>query len=142
MSYTIWCILIGEDSQFPVKLDETKTVYDLKEEIKTKNNPRLNNFAATELTLYKIDVDATEDGIKEARRLSLNLNELEKLNPSAELQGVFRNTAPPGGKIHILVQVPEGESIGSAVYGDVAKTFCKYRRVISLTGNKRSRHKS
>ena len=122
MLYTLWCIIIGEDVEVGLRLDETTTVETLKEKIKTmKGYPA----AAYKLTLYQIDVP--QGSTEEVKQVSRSLSELNKLKPPETLRQIFSDTNPPPGKIHILVQCPEGESIDSMTCGHVAETACKYR---------------
>jgi Crinkler effector protein N-terminal domain len=59
MPYTILCILIDGTTPFPVTIDETRSVGELKA-IKKKKEPELDAFAADALTLYKVDIDGSD----------------------------------------------------------------------------------
>ena len=116
MLYTIWCIIIGNTTPFPVEIDETKSVGVLKDHIKKKAEPRLDAFAAHELTLYKIDVkydEAThEDVVASIYHQSVMPKQDQKLGfPLRKVSAVFGPTGPGDHKIHILVENPAGESI-------------------------------
>jgi len=56
MSYTIWCILSGDDSEFSVDLDESMTVEHLKKAIKAQGPVELASVDPLRLTLYRIDL--------------------------------------------------------------------------------------
>ena len=79
------------------------------------------------LTLYKIDVDATNKNtyIPIVQDISQDLSNIQKateLNPVDELSEVFQTVHPPKKRIHILVTCPTGESIKATVCGAVAET--------------------
>jgi recombinational DNA repair ATPase RecF len=118
MPYDIWCFLIGSDNTFSVNIDETRTrtVDQLKKEIKAKNPKTFSDFDADDLTLYRAEVDESIDEQKqkrtdELRRLFHNLNECTELDEKQQLQGVFGEN-PQGKRYYTLVLPPEGESIG------------------------------
>jgi len=115
MSYTIWCILSGEDSKFSVELDESKTVYDLTEGIKAKRSVELASVAANNLNLYRIDLklgdgagvpplrDTVEMKMKELKEKGESplrpIHKVRKYYP-AELEDEV---------VQIFVQLPESE---------------------------------
>ena len=110
MSYTIWCIIIGDTTPFSVKIDQTESVDDLKMRIKKKIDPRLNAFPFNQLTLYKIKEFELEKFNKHAvQDISQNLSEQTSLKPwtkVSEITGGF-----PENMLHILIEAPAGESI-------------------------------
>ena len=124
MSYTLVCIIIGESTAFPVKIDETQTVGELKKFIKKETEPDLDGVAAHRLTLYKVNIDMSDKAkfTKEVQDISQDLSKTEKelFNPSEELSHVFKSPDPLKGNIHILIQLP-GESIDPKVGGAVAE---------------------
>ena len=119
MLQTLFCIVLGETTAFPVDIDENMTVGHLKDAIKEKTKPGLDRFAAHALTLYKVNIDMSDKAkfTKEIQDISQDLSKTEKelFNPSEELSNVFGETGPPKGKIHILVKSPEGELMDSTV---------------------------
>ena len=123
--YTIFCLLEGESVSFPVEIDETKSVGVLKDHIKEKMSAV--HVEAHKLELYRIDVDASDEqkAIKDVETLAQTLIPTDRLNPTQKLNKVFPSGAPDD-QIHILVQVPEGES-SSRPARDVAEI------VLSLT---------
>jgi hypothetical protein len=114
MRYKIFCFLPGDSAVFPVKISETRTVAELKKRIK-KETHRLAAVDAHEVTLYRVDIDASDmkKAIDEAETIFQGLStsgNVELLNPVDELKGVFK-TGFAGRTIHILVQPPRGKSI-------------------------------
>jgi hypothetical protein len=111
MPYDLWCFVVGRDDVFSVTVDETRTVGHLKKHIyiQAEMHPDLDSFGPHDLTLYQIQVDASDDErtyIKELKKLSQTLNELKALFVWLELSEVFVG-GPPEQKIHILVQPPQ-----------------------------------
>src|SRR5258706_7335916 len=124
--YTIFCLLEGETKPFPVRIDESQFVGDLKDRITEK---RLDvDVVAVKLELYRIDVDASDlqKAIKDVETLAPRLIPTDRLNPTQKLNKVFPS-GPLDDQIHILVRVPEGESFSSRPARDVAEI------VLSLT---------
>ena len=98
--YTIFCIVVGEDVSFPVEIEKSKTVGQLKDDIKKKNS-RLADFNALDLILYRVDLpddDNLEHNVKETLR-----GRLDPLKPSKKWVAIY----PDGlqeDTVHILVQ--------------------------------------
>ncbi len=97
---------------FPVRIDESQFVGDLKDRI-TEKRPDVD-VVAVKLELYRIDVDASDlqKAIKDVETLAPRLIPTDRLNPTLDLKDVF----PEGvrrKRIHILVRVPECESFSS-----------------------------
>jgi len=60
MLETFYCFLVGGlqgSNTFPVDIHPTKTVGDLKKEIIKEAHPTLDDIAAHELTLYKVEIE-------------------------------------------------------------------------------------
>ena len=120
MSYIIWCIIVGETIPFPVNIDETQSVGELKHAIKEEIAPRLNAFPVHQLTLYKIDAKYDETNYENGVE-SVEPNQDQKLGfQLRKLSAVFGLAGPSDDKIHILVEPPAGESIKVTVCGAVA----------------------
>ena len=114
MPSEVFCFIPGEDSSFPVKIDETESVGTLKEEIKAAKHPELEHVAANKLTLYKVEIEDeldysfTEQGlVSHLNQLYQDRNQNDGLRARRKLSEVF----PPGKSYYILVQVPPSESI-------------------------------
>jgi len=68
MPYDLFCFISGHHSIFPESIDETELVGNLKEKIKERTKPKLNDIAAHDLTLYRVEVDI-------CRSASMSLND-------------------------------------------------------------------
>jgi len=115
--YTLLCAIIGERTDpFPIHIEETRIVGDLKEDIKMKKKRVLAEIEADTLALYKtdIDIDATDTAYKQViQQISNNTTTAPKeplLNPSHKLSAKFGKSIPADGRIHILVERPPGQS--------------------------------
>jgi hypothetical protein len=113
--YTLGCFIIGgSPTPFSITIDETQSVDRLKDAIKMKKDPELNAFPADALTLYKVDIDASDDEklIESVETISRDLTKAEKLRPLCMVSGYhWGELDPEKEKIQILVKVPESESI-------------------------------
>jgi len=111
MSYTFLCFLVGGRTTFAVDIEQTKLVSHLKQEIKKIEHTRLDQVAAPDLTLYKVEVDASHKPtyLRQLDEKSKTLDPLSELNDPQKLSDVFPQ-GPLEMKIQILVQPPEGES--------------------------------
>jgi Crinkler effector protein N-terminal domain len=122
MPYTILCIITGETTPFSVTIDETQSVGELKDAIKKETEPELNAFDAHTLTLYRIDVNGSNnESTRELQKISQDPSKNEELDPLDKLRDVFKPTGPTHQMIQILVQPPGGESIDPRTCGDIAK---------------------
>ncbi len=61
MPYTLYCAIIGRNDLFPAVINETRTVGELKDEIKTKKARTLASIEADNLVLYNVDIDISSD---------------------------------------------------------------------------------
>ncbi|KAF9364676.1 hypothetical protein BGX34_000777 [Mortierella sp. NVP85] len=57
---TLLCLIEGTDSCFPVDIERTKTVGDLKKSI--KKSPKFDGIAADELTLWRVKIPTASPG--------------------------------------------------------------------------------
>ena len=112
MVYTIWCILAEDTKPFPITIDETQTVAELKKAIKAETNPRLNTVAAHELALYRVRIKFSDKDkcVNAWKVIVQNPSNNPELNSWDELSGVFENSTPPK-EVNILVKAPQRESI-------------------------------
>ena len=117
VEYTVTCAISGDKDIFSVKINSDELVSELKHKIKLES-PELGGLAANTLSLYRIDVDASnkQRAIHEVKTIAQNLRITDRLNPVSKLNMVFPSGIP-GGKVHILVKIPEGESIDSTACG-------------------------
>lgn len=117
---TIFCVVAGRGTVFPVDIGVTQTIGHLKEQIKEKN-PNMMRFDAPLLKLYLArdggawlnsnddDIKALKrrevpDRIKNLMQEQLLLDETAKLNDDDYFGKHFK----PGDRdIHVLVELPE-----------------------------------
>ncbi|KAF9081985.1 hypothetical protein BGX27_004680, partial [Mortierella sp. AM989] len=101
----LFCILDGDSSAFPVKLDSDDTIGELKKAIKEEKKPRLDDIDADKLLLYQIAIP--DEGTQ------VNLNNVDSPKPllkaTTEIAEVF-GTAPPKKTIHVIVQRPYADA--------------------------------
>jgi len=117
--YNLSCFLIGGDRYFKVEIDPAKEVANLKSAIKAQKPLALKDIEADQLTLYKIDVDATDQNtyITIVQDISQDLSNTEKateLNDAHDLSEVFETMHLPKRRIHILVICARTYPVASA----------------------------
>ena len=99
-------------SVFPVDIDETDTVGDLKKEIKKKKK-KLDYIDAHELSLYKINVKIHDtnydDQIEAMCKSDFVFTPEEFLIPMRKVSHYFKNDSEMA--VEVLVVPPQGESI-------------------------------
>jgi len=121
MSETFYCFLVGGQqgsNTFPVDIHPKKTVGDLKKEIIKETRPTLDNIAAHELTLYKVEIENELDNSYTDQDLISHLNQSyqnknKNKNDGLRVKQQLSEIFPPGKSYYILVQAPKGESIHS-----------------------------
>jgi len=126
--YRIFCFIPGEQDDFPVKIEKSGLVDELKEKIKEKRQQKLADVDAATLNLYQVTVNGSPDRkrfIDQLNQLSQNLNEnMVGLRGCEQLSEYFGQSPPK--KYYIIVQIPEGElageSIKATVCGALAET--------------------
>jgi hypothetical protein len=103
---TLFCIVDGESTSFPAVIDPTKTVGELKDEIKTKKAPEFDDIAADKLSLWKVEIPDDDDDEEIPILLNaVSTKDKKKLKASRELKKFFTEP-PPKETIHIIVQRP------------------------------------
>jgi len=113
MLYTISSVLIGETNSFPVTLDETKSVNDLKVAIKATIG---YSAPAYTMTLYFVNATGGDEQacIEVVKQKAEDLSILRPLSSFASLTTVFAPSYPLPESVHILVVPPTRESISSS----------------------------
>jgi len=116
MPYILYCLVLGEATPFPVKINKTQSVAELKKAIKKDKKKDFNDVDANNLTLYKIEVDISDDTKYEAITRDISRPDYVfkpkvLLNVVRQLARVFPATGPPKDTIHILVERPQSKSI-------------------------------
>ena len=109
------CIIpsISDCNVFSVNVRGDQTVDELKDKIKEKTTPKLVDYKANSLVLYRVIIDKTlnmEQCIEELKGLSQNKGGLG-LDERKELSEYFGESLPEGFEYYIIVHIPKGESI-------------------------------
>ena len=135
VEFTLICAIPGDKDIFSVKINSNALVSELKDKIHAAN-PTFTSFGARALSLYKIDVEASNEqqAVKEIETIARKLRISDRLNSIVELNEVF----PLGvsrGMVHILVKLPEGVSIDSRACGVVPmqQVWCRPLAAAPLT---------
>ena len=126
MPHTFYCAIIGrkDNDIFPITIDESKTVGELKHEIKQaagttglahtlklcKVNINISTNEALERVMGKVSQNTTYT--QELQALSTKPTHM-LTNPSFKLSKHFKKRDVTIETIHILVELPPGESIDS-----------------------------
>ncbi|OAQ35724.1 hypothetical protein K457DRAFT_27398 [Linnemannia elongata AG-77] len=104
----LFCLVDGESTSnaFPVGIEPTNTIGDLKEFIKVKKTPEFNDIAADKLTLWRVSIPITDDD-DEVPLLLNNVTDKDKkkLGPATRLSKVFLDSLPEE-TINVIVQRP------------------------------------
>ena len=101
---SLFCVVDGESTPFPVEIESTKTIGNLKKLIKSEKTPRFDDVAADELTLWRVSIPVDSPGKRKPVVLSEDESATE-LDPMDDISDVFKKT-PPKKTIHIIVQRP------------------------------------
>ena len=125
MTYTLLCITQGGNTPFSITVNETQTVHYLKGEIK-KKAPEFNNFDDCMLTLYKINVDISDDD--KYATIMHNISQPDYVfDPKLELIPIHKISKyfaqDSERNINILAEPPQSESIHPGASGAVAETM-------------------
>jgi Crinkler effector protein N-terminal domain len=103
------CLVHGDsaDHAFPVRIDKTLLIGDLKKEIKKEKAPEFDKFAADKLNLWKVDISYDdEDAVKQ---LVLKVtNTVKKMSPLSKISKYFGDE-PMEEHIHVVIQCPPGK---------------------------------
>ena len=109
----LFCVVIGENSVFPITLGSARFVGELKQLIKDRNPHTLDGCDAAKLMLYKTNIKLSNDD-----RFIAEVNEEPKLKQNELLAWLrvldYFPESPPENALHILVGVP-GEFIDSRI---------------------------
>ena len=119
MEYTLNCIVLGEASVFPVKINDAQLVGELKKAIKNEKPNDFKDIDADHLTLHRIRINLDASDEDEYDRI---LDEVSQpgyvFTPKRKLRDVWEISQYYGdpsyrqrGAIHILVEPPQSKSI-------------------------------
>ncbi|KAK5829611.1 hypothetical protein F5H01DRAFT_361520 [Linnemannia elongata] len=102
---TLFCLVNEEatSNAFPVAIESTMTIGDLKDLIKTKLSPQFDDIAAKDLTLWHVSIPVVP--ADKHKPIFLNETDSEELSPTDDVSDVFPK-APPKRMIHIIIQRP------------------------------------
>jgi hypothetical protein len=104
-TYTLFCVIAGEDTPFSIEIEKSKPVDVLKKAIKKENANTFANIDAAKLTLYLINIPADTELSKNVNERIKTITPAEALNPTDELSDLF-SEAPAKKTVHILVRAP------------------------------------
>ena len=123
--YTVIYGILGHQEIASVEIDSDKPVSELKNKLKDAKLA-LALLDANKLTLFKVDISVPNNKreyselIKSIIERTITLNREQELwNPVEKLSTI--QSGFPEGKIHILVELPAGESFSSRLSRDVAE---------------------
>ena len=123
MAFKLICAIIGEESLFSVIIDQAQTVHELKNCIKKEKQHGLASYAATSLTLFKLNTTIPDDEAAERVTQDIrqgSIKDTEKMVPVFRLSRYFNEEDFCETKVHIVIQLPQGESIDPRLCGAVA----------------------
>ena len=92
-------------SSFPIDIEQSKTVGDLKKAIKDEKPNVLQGVDADQLTLFKVELPDDDEAL--GRIVPRDFDNQTKLKPSRELSKVFKEQ-PPAETVSIVVTPPDG----------------------------------
>jgi hypothetical protein len=102
MSITLFCLVQGAPTAFPVDIDSSLTVGHLKDAIKAKNTNDFANIDAVKLRLWKVEIPDDRDDLIQGQALQDN----NQLLPTRRLVRYWTDT-PPSEHIHVIIKLPE-----------------------------------
>jgi hypothetical protein len=104
----LFIYIVGTDVPFPVSIDRSKTVGDLKDAIFKKNSETLHGIDARQLTLYKVRL-IDDDSLGERASEELAEKKGTALRSTSKLSKVFDDAMmDEDGAVHVLVEIPYG----------------------------------
>ncbi|KAF9554275.1 hypothetical protein EC968_009721, partial [Mortierella alpina] len=105
---TLFCLVDGEPTfnAFPVGIESSKTIGDLKELIKTALSPQFDDIAAKDLTIWSVSIPDDDDDEEIPIMLdNVSSKDKKKLRATRGLLEVFP-VKPSKNTIHVIVQRP------------------------------------
>ncbi|KAG0365121.1 hypothetical protein BGX24_004261 [Mortierella sp. AD032] len=105
----LFCLVDGEtlSNAFPVEIESSKTIGNLKKIIKTENPNTFNGVDAKDLTLCRVSISISDEDNNDLPVPLVNDYDKvrKKLGPTDDVSDVFPDK-PPKKTIHIIVQRP------------------------------------
>ncbi|KAF9295152.1 hypothetical protein BGZ74_010947 [Mortierella antarctica] len=90
---TFFCVIDGESTPFPVEIEPTKTIGELKKTIKDDNAVAFVDVDAKMLTLWGVSIPVAPK--KERKDISLaGITSKEELDETDDVSDVFKETPP------------------------------------------------
>ncbi|CAB4410222.1 unnamed protein product [Rhizophagus irregularis] len=104
---TLCCLIHGNNisAAFPVKVDNDKTIGELKKIIKDENSNEFFGVDAKNLTLWKVEIPVNDDDKEEIKQLILQDNQKTKLLGIRYIEDYWTDS-PPKRCIHVIVEPP------------------------------------
>jgi hypothetical protein len=101
--YTVFCIVVGEEVPFPVEIEKSKTVGQLKKLIKEERSDLFSGIPANFLNLYHVEIAGGGDMVEKVNQeMSKNPTALD---PMKKLVNIFGGD-PKEETLHIIVKPP------------------------------------
>ena len=101
---TLFCVVDGESTSFPIKISSEETVGELKKLIKAEKPNYCEKIDAKDLTLWHVSLPVVPK--KDRKAISLaDVPSKEELDETDDISDVFQEM-PPKKTIHIIVQRP------------------------------------
>ncbi|RUS31167.1 hypothetical protein BC938DRAFT_478337 [Jimgerdemannia flammicorona] len=104
---TIMCLALDDavERAFSVDIGKSRTVGHLKDRIRAKKAPYLNDMAADETALYRVHVTVAHPIVFKCHKLEANWNSgVQTLFPTENIIVVFVFTVKPKKQVHILLR--------------------------------------
>jgi Crinkler effector protein N-terminal domain len=104
--WKLFCIVVGGNTSFSVKISPDETVDDLKKKIKKEKEHDFAGFDADRLTLYLVNLPDDDDLAKNVKQPLT----IEPLTPLKKMTKQVEDLLPRGPtkeRVHILVQTPD-----------------------------------
>jgi len=133
------CLVQGEtaDRAFPVRIESSRLVGELKDAVKQKKSPKFDNFAADELTLWSINVPINEyDPATLSTLLATSDQQPTKLLPASKVKKYYSLEADDE-QIHVIVQPPTTTTATSPQLFTCRASLKKAKKTFNLYGNQR-----
>jgi hypothetical protein len=100
MSITLFCLVQGAPTAFPVDIDSSLTVGHLKDAIEAEKAPEFDSWAADRLRLWKVEIPVGNDVIQ-----GQALEDNNQLPPTDYLDEHWTDT-PLRKHIHVIIKLP------------------------------------
>jgi hypothetical protein len=117
---TLFCLVDREatTNAFPVEIESTKTIGDLKELIKTKKTNDFQDVDADKLTIWRVSIPDKDDDETPIKIDNVPESEKKKLRATNKVSVI--GAALPESTIHVIVQPPpRGNAMRFAFDSDV-----------------------